>query len=700
MSALIPNAANDNAVAPVSPLDARVAVSFSRGILAIDNLAAILGVEKVVSPREARRQGLLPEVMLVWGRKENTQAAIDYAEHRGLPVWYLEDGWIRSADENAHSRRLYSLLVDPLGVYYDASAPSMIEATLNLDDEGFAEACSPADRERAAAWRRALVAAEITKYNYCRTPGSDALDDERALVLVVDQTRDDASVRLGGMNERRFAAMLDAAIEENPRARIVVRSHPDVVAGRREGYLDRLAADRGIELLAGDDNPLPWLKRAERVYVGTSQLGYEALLCDTPVTVFGQPFYAGWGLADERQTMPRRQQRRSIDELFHVCHVMLARYASPMSGKRWTLGQMIDHVALQKSMFRRNARDFHCVGITPWKRGYVRRFLRSPDGSVTFGRESDAAPGSTLLTWGFRRYANSSAETKSVWRMEDGFLRSAGLGSDFAAPGSLVIDGAGLYFDPGSASDLEVLLNHHNCSEAEIERARALRELVLESRVSKYNLGNNVQKVEKPVDKLCVLVTGQVEDDESVKRGSQVVSSNTELLQTVRKARPDAWIVYRPHPDVQAGNRRGRVDPFTEQSCADEVDVDSAIADCIDRSDEVHTMTSLSGFEALLREKQVVTHGAPFYAGWGLTEDHVTIERRSRQRTLDELVFITLILYPRYLDVASGEFIEPEQMVGSILRQKEQGMQMTDANWPGRQFSKVVNMVRGLRYAP
>jgi len=53
-------------------------------------------------------------------------------------------------------------------------------------------------------------------------------------------------------------------------------------------------------------------------------------------------------------------------------------------------------------------------------------------------------------------------------------------------------------------------------------------------------------------------------------------------------------------------------------------------------------MTSLSGFEALLRDKKVVTYGSPFYAGWGLTEDHAVTERRCRRRTLEELIYLAL----------------------------------------------------------
>jgi len=536
-------------------------------------------------------------------------------------------------------------LVDEVGVYYDASTPSTIENILNQDDSDFDKQCSKSELAYANECRTLLVDNDICKYNYCQTripsvprkntsESPSPLDPASNYILVVDQTLDDASVKFGGMDESSFRRMLDAAIDENPNTPVYVRSHPDVVSGRRKGYLSDYAKTLNVPVIAGFDNPMPWVKNAKRVYVGTSQLGYEALLCDCAVTVFGLPFYAGWGLADERQEITRRVQRRSIDQLFYASHVRLAKYCSPMSGEEWQLHEMLAHIQLQKDNFKRNSQRFHCVGITPWKRRYVQQFLRSPDGSVTFGEPDDTGDADTLVTWGFRRFSDKKDEAQlPVWRLEDGFLRSAGLGS-------------------GSA------------------------------------------------DKLCVLVTGQVEDDESIKRGCAKVTTNAELLRAVRKIRPDAWIVYRPHPDVQAGNRKGAVDPFTEQSCADVVDTESSIITCIEACDELHTMTSLSGFEALLRDKKVVTYGSPFYAGWGLTEDHAITERRCRRRTLDELIYLALVKYPRYVDIESGEFVSAEQMVSAIQRQKEQSLNNNENSWRGRQVSKVVNIVKGLRYAP
>jgi len=676
----------------------QVIVATSSGIQAIKHIARFLGVDAVVAP-SALEDSDNVQAVAVWGRKGTSAAALEYANENGLNILYLEDGWIRSASENPHNRLSYSLLIDNRGVYYDASQPSEIEALLNQSDEEFNQYCTDENIAYARKCRQLIVDSNITKYNFCKK--TEIPKFEKNIVLVIDQTVDDASVLLGGMNSARFIDMLKAAVDENPNAEVIVRTHPDVVTGRKRGYLTKAAKSLGISINAAGDNPMPWLKRAERIYTGTSQIGYEALLCDTPVTVFGQPFYAGWGLTDDRQPIDRRKAKRDIDQLFHVAHVQQVSYINPITGETWQLHECLEHVQLQKTYFDKNALDFHCVGITRWKRGYIRQFLRSPDGSVTFKSKSLVSYKSDKqvnTTWSFRRLNSedsSGITPKPVVRIEDGFLRSTGLGSDLIPPGSLVIDHTGLYFDPSSASDLETLLNTKDLTPVEIRRAQKIRQRVLSAGLSKYNVGEKSQKFANTAVTKSVLVVGQVEDDASIQRGCDQIASNAALLQAVREAEPEAYIVYKPHPDVMAGNRKGSVaEPLI---WADEVNTTSSITAGLAWCDELHTMTSLAGFEALMRNKRVVTYGMPFYGGWGLTVDRGVCQRRTRNRTLDELVFMTLIEYPRYLDLESGEFMSPETMVTRMENERLEARASSD--WMQRQVTKVVNMVKGFRYA-
>ncbi len=259
--------------------------------------------------------------------------------------------------------------------------------------------------------------------------------------------------------------------------------------------------------------------------------------------------------------------------------------------------------------------------------------------------------------------------------VEDGFIRSSGLGAECVPPLSIVVDRSGIYFDPGRPSDLESLLEQGGFVPGLIERARRLRERIVRLGVSKYGAGT-ARLARRADGRRYLLVAGQVEDDRSVLLGGGVVRTNLELLTLARKQASDAYIIYKPHPDVVAGHRRGAIPDELCLAIADEIAGDAPIGALIDFADEVHVNTSLAGFEALLRGKTVTTYGVPFYAGWGLTRDLGAVPaRRTARRTLDELVAAALLLYPRYFDPRSGLPCPAEIVIsrisegGSSLRQ-------------------------------
>jgi len=149
-----------------------------------------------------------------------------------------------------------------------------------------------------------------------------------------------------------------------------------------------------------------------------------------------------------------------------------------------------------------------------------------------------------------------------------------------------------------------------------------------------------------------ILVPGQVENDASIKTGASKVKTNLDLLRATRAANPDAVIIYKPHPDVEAGLRSGEI---IAEDLADVIARNTDPAALFDEVDELWTMTSLMGFEALLRGVQVTTLGAPFYAGWGLTQDlGKPPKRRQARPSLLGLVHAALIDYPRYCDPMTG----------------------------------------------
>jgi len=471
-----------------------VAFSFSRGIRRIQGIERFLGVERVLSPGQLGKEDFSAACALVWGRKQTGTRTSEWASEQSIPVWHLEDGFIRSCSDNAHSRMTYSLIVDDLGVYYDSTAPSLLENYLNDETPQSTLQSDVELSEYIVRCRRKLIDNNITKYNFVKDLSAESplFDTDQPIVLVVDQTYEDASVRFGSMLKKDFSDMLDAAIDENPGARIIVKTHPDVVKGLKKGYLQGLAQKRSLPVLSEACNSISVIKRASRVYCGTSQMGFEALLCEKPVSLFGLPFYAGWGVTDDRKKIPRRVARRSVDELFYASYDWYSRYCNPVTGERWSLEQCLDHVRLQKKYFSQNAKKFRLNGITPWKRGYIKQYLRSP--SATFETDSAAPPeGSTQVTWSYKTIPDENgtdSASTGILRVEDGFLRGKGLGSDFTAPQSLVFDSRGLYFNSNKNSDLEDILNHRDCSLQEISRARQLISLIISRRLSKYNVGD------------------------------------------------------------------------------------------------------------------------------------------------------------------------------------------------------------------
>jgi capsular polysaccharide export protein len=219
-----------------------------------------------------------------------------------------------------------------------------------------------------------------------------------------------------------------------------------------------------------------------------------------------------------------------------------------------------------------------------------------------------------------------------------------------------------MHFDPSKTSDLELLLRRTEFDAGVVDRARRLIAQLVARGVTKYNLGRQEFSIASPPGKRRILVPGQVEDDLSVRLGGEGIAGNLDLLGRVRAANPDAFILYKPHPDVEAGHRMGRVPDELARKFADVVIRDVSTAAVLTEIDELHTLTSLAGFEALLRRCRVVVYGRPFYAGWGLTTDLAGIAR-GRRLSLEELVAGALILYPRYLDPVTRLPCSPEIII-------------------------------------
>lgn len=371
-----------------------------------------------------------------------------------------------------------------------------------------------------------------------------------------------------------------------------------------------------------------------------------------------------------------------------------ARYRNCFTGEPAGLEETVTLLADWRRHLDGNRGIAAACGMALWKRDAIRRFLwdgvRSPSFlSPSRGLARARRSGGGLAIWPSRVPPSLPKDAQNygvtVVKVEDGFLRSRGLGAALHPPGSVVIDRSGVYYDARGPNDLETLLGRYRFTPDLEARARRLRQRVCAGGVTKYGPEAG-SMIGFPAGRRVVLAVGQVEDDLSVRLGGAGIGGNLDFLERVRAAEPDAWIIYRPHPDVAAGHRKGHLNATLVRSFADATDEGSPLMELVQAVDEVHVLSSLTGFEALMRERPVTVHGMPFYAGWGLTRDLARpTGRRGRPLTLDQLVAGTLILYPRYLDPVTRLPCGPELMVE----------RMTDGSTPATSWLIGLRMLQG-----
>ena len=619
----------------------------------------------------------------VWGRKPLSKRGIRAAQRRGLPLLSVEDAFLRSVHPGPKSAPA-GLVLDDVGIFFDASQPSKLENILNfeaLDD--------PDLLARARDGIDLLRHYGLSKYN--PVPCGYGTLPKQGYVLVVDQTRGDASITCGGAQEYTFATMLAKARVDHPDKHIVIRTHPAVGPRAKQGHFEVADLDSNTTIVSEQFNPWDLLESAAAVYCVTSQLGFEAILAGHRPVVFGLPFYAGWGLTEDQQTCDRRQRQLSAEQLFAAA---MFRYPN------W-----VDLSSNRKSDFEQSARALHArarhhwktktpsvgYGMRYWKRPQVSRFLDRPLFANNAGKAVKLANqrNARVVAWASLTTQTleeaCSSEGVDLWHMEDGFLRSKGLGAALTPAESLVLDDLGIYYDARRPSRLEKLIEQSlELPDVALARASSLIKQIIEADITKYNLDLKSEKLDLPSGKHVILVPGQVENDASIKYGAGDVNTNLALLEAARSANPDAYIIYKPHPDVEAGLRPGIVEDA--ETVADHVAANAPITPLMDAAHEIWTITSLTGFEALLRGKKVTCLGTPFYAGWGLTEDiGPACPRRLARPSLKGLVHAALIEYPLYLDPKTGQPCAPELLVARI----------ENGGYTQSRYLKVLSKIQG-----
>lgn len=594
-----------------------------------------------------------------WGRKESGKKAIELSTKFNGKFKLLEDGFIRSVGLGVDGAKLLSIVEDDIGIYYDATSQSRLEKILSehkFDNELIQE----------SKWCIDFITTHnISKYNNAPNISKNLIQkyelENSNNILIIAQTDGDASLVYGLGDKFSTIDMIDAAIKENPNSNILLKIHPDVLSGKKKSDINISNLDSKIKIIAEDINPISLLKHINKVYTKTSGMGFEALMCGCECVCFGMPFYAGWGLSDDRVQAPLRRNRTlSIEELFAGAYILYAKYIDAYTGQNTTLKRVLPQInTLKNARLNECKKQKFLFGFSVWKRKFMRPFLGENLNYISvFSKnplksalKAGLDTNSLVYIWGKKEYLElqkwCDENSVNIIRVEDGFIRSVGLGSDLTRPYSLVFDDVGIYFDTTSPSRLENILNYHKFSSSELEAAKKLKDILIDSKISKYN-DDKDGIISSKNGKKIALVIGQVEDDASVRIGADGMK-NIELLEQARLNSPNSHIIYKPHPDVVSGNRIGLVDIDQALKYCDEVLEGVSMPTLLDLADEIHTMTSTSGLEAILRGKRVICYGRPFWAGWGLSDDKKPQPRRYRSLSSDELVAGAYLLYPKYV---------------------------------------------------
>jgi len=615
-----------------------------------------------------------------WGRKFSGKIAVSLSEIIHGEFVLLEDGFIRSI--GLGGSQSFSLVEDDIGIYYDATALCKLENLLNNYDFK-----SNSDLLKKSTFAIDLIKkSQVSKYNHAPNIDDDYFSNATSnKVLIITQTKGDLSLEYGLAKQFNTNEIIDTAIEENPNAEIYLKVHPDVLNGRKGSDIDIESFKTKCKIISDDVNPISLLKHFSKVYTKTSQMGFEALIVGCECVCFGMPFYAGWGLTDDRVKCARRKRKLSVEEMFAASYILYAKYFNPYTQKPSDIIDTIKTIVRYREFERKSSKKIFLFGFSRWKHGFVVPFLKQFNkkninfinpifsSNINLAIRKGMDKNCEVYIWGAGKHPEvekfAQDNNIKITRVEDGFIRSIGLGSDLTRPYSLAFDDVGIYFDPTQPSRLEELLNSTQFDSHIINEATQLIKVIVNSGISKYNNAIDVS-INIPSGKKSILVVGQVEDDASIKLGANAMT-NLSLLKQVRAENSDAIIVYKPHPDVVSGNRVGEVSGADIDLYSDLYLVDVGIGELISKVDEVHTMTSTVGFEALLQGKAVATYGMPFYAGWGLTKDKLDCGRRTRKLSLPELVAGTLILYPRYIDPNSGHYCAAELLIDRLKHQRD-----------------------------
>ncbi|HCU58915.1 MAG TPA: hypothetical protein DIC64_02930 [Alphaproteobacteria bacterium] len=273
----------------------------------------------------------------------------NWAVKNHIPIIRSEDGFLRSADtwcntvvDEKYTNGISFTFSNDVH-YFDATKSSLMERLINDKSLTF----SSKELARARKCIDFIVKNHLTKYNHQPIYSPKIGRNGVQKILVIDQSYGDFSISKGLANNNTFTTMLETAIKENPQADIIIKTHPDALAKgteRASGYYSGYKAHDNIYTFTAPINPISLLQYCDKVYVCTTQFGFEALMCNKEVHTFGMPFYAGWGLTKDALICERRTNKRTLEEIFYIAYILYSYYVNPDTRKQCEIEEAMDYL--------------------------------------------------------------------------------------------------------------------------------------------------------------------------------------------------------------------------------------------------------------------------------------------------------------------------------------------------------------------
>jgi hypothetical protein len=269
---------------------------------------------------------------------------------------------------------------------------------------------------------------------------------------------------------------------------------------------------------------------------------------------------------------------------------------------------------------------------------------------------------------------------KKTLIVEDAFIRSVDIGLSGTPALGILLDDTTAYYNAHAESMMQRILNSDwEMTEEQTAYARHCIQLIQQHRITKYNHAPYFElKVGDP-ERPKILLLDQRFGDQSIESGMANAESFTHMLNYAMANFSSHDIIVKQHPDAIKGGKGAHytsevLEPFVQNGNVHIVDFDVNPHAMFNAVETVMSVTSGMGFEALLAGKEVVTFGAPFYAGRGITKDiQKNIPFRKRPRSMEDIFYVSYIMLSRYYSPTLGRKCQLHELIDHIVTERGWG---------------------------